>query len=290
MTLRQLEYLVAVASTGSFTAAAAQVLTSQPSFSRQVRALEEDVGGELVDRSVTPVVLTELGAAVLVHARAALEAVSDAGAAARAVSALDVGELRLATLTSIALGVLPVALGAWHREHPGVRVELLEQPSTDALEAAMLRGSADVAVGPVPDEWDGESWPLGSEELLLVLPRGDPLLEAGEPIDVRALADRPWVLYHRDSGLSPIVEAACAAAGFVPRAAVRARHTSAATELAVAGLGPTLAPANVVAPDVRPYARAAVPAVHRDIAAYTRAAPGAAARALVEVLRERVVL
>lgn len=290
MTLRQLEYLVAVAETGSFTRAAERSLTSQPSFSRQVRALEDDVGGTLVDRSTTPVVLTPLGERILVHAREALRAADDAAAAARAVSALDAGELRLATLTSIALGVVPAALGAWHRAHPGVRVELLEQPSKDALAAAMARGAADVAVGPVPDGWEGESWPLGEEELLLVLPRGDRLLEAQEPIDVRALADRPWVLYHRDSGLSPIVEAACAQAGFVPRPAVRARHTSAATELAVAGLGPTLAPANVVAPDVRPYARAAVPAVHRTIAAYTRADPGPAALALVEVLRERVVL
>ena len=290
MTLRQLEYLVAVAETGSFTHAAERALVSQPSFSRQVRALEASVGGELVDRSTSPVTLTPLGHSVLPHARDALAAASEATQAAHAVSRLEAGELRLATLTSIALGVVPGTLRAWHHLHPQVRVELIEQPSSDALVAAMARGAADVAIGPAPGDWEGVVAPLGAEELLVVLPRGDPLLDALEPIDLHDLADRPWVLYHRDSGLAPLVEAACAEAGFSPRAAVRARHTSSATELAVAGLGPTLAPGNVVAPDVRPFARSATPAVHRAIAAYTRSGPSPSAAEFVAVLRESVRL
>ncbi|MGW2995209.1 LysR family transcriptional regulator [Streptomyces sp. NPDC001193] len=71
-TLRQLEYLVTIVDTGSFTRAAELLHVTQPALSHQVRALERDAGGPLLERLPRAVRLTPMGRAMLPHARAAL--------------------------------------------------------------------------------------------------------------------------------------------------------------------------------------------------------------------------
>ncbi|WP_279583108.1 LysR family transcriptional regulator [Fodinicola feengrottensis] len=106
-TLRQLEYLVAVVDEGSFTRAAELLHVTQPALSHQIRALEQSTGGFLLERLPRSVRLTPMGRAMLPHARAALADAGRARTAARQVAHLEQGELRLATLYSVSLGVLP---------------------------------------------------------------------------------------------------------------------------------------------------------------------------------------
>src|SRR5204863_4491816 len=94
MTLRQMEYLLAVVDEGSFTRAAERLFVSQPALSHQVKALEQSVGGPLLERRPQAVHLTPLGRAFLPHATAAVRAAEDARRAARAVGQLESGELR----------------------------------------------------------------------------------------------------------------------------------------------------------------------------------------------------
>src|SRR5258708_9176573 len=84
MELRHLRYFVAVAEAGSLTVAAARELhTSQPSLSRQIRDLEDEVGAQLLTRRARGIELTRAGRAFLDHARAVLSQVEAAGEAAR---------------------------------------------------------------------------------------------------------------------------------------------------------------------------------------------------------------
>src|SRR3954469_2314155 len=153
--LRQLEYLVTVVDTGSFTRAAAQLHVTQPALSHQVRALEEQAGGRLLERLPRSVRPNPMGRALLPPARAALADAERARLAAQRAVELGCGELELATVYSVALGVLPPALRAWHAAHPDVRIRLIELRHADELAAAMAAGRADVGVGPVPPGWDG---------------------------------------------------------------------------------------------------------------------------------------
>src|SRR5437762_14388760 len=116
--LRQLEYLVTVVDTGSFTRAAEQLHVTQPALSHQMRALERSLGGPLLERLPRAVRLTPMGRAMLPHARAALADAERARCAARQASGLEHGEMELATVYSVSLGVLPPALRAWRRAHP----------------------------------------------------------------------------------------------------------------------------------------------------------------------------
>jgi DNA-binding transcriptional LysR family regulator len=291
MTLRQLEYLLAVVDEGSFTRAAERLYVSQPALSHQIKALERSVGGALLERLPQSVAPTPLGRAVLPHARTCVRAAEEAQRASQAVGGLEAGELRLATLHSIALGVVPAAIRAWRLRYPQVSFVLREFLNIDQLTDQMRLGVADVAVGSPPSGWDGPQRSLGMEELVVVLAVDDPLVQRRRrSIKLERLAERPWVLYARDNGLAPVVAEATAAAGFTPRAAVRTHHTATAAQLAAAGLGPTLIPENVVEPGFTGVLLRADPPVRRELVAFSRAEPSPLVAAFTDVLAEHAVI
>ncbi|MFE2721786.1 LysR substrate-binding domain-containing protein [Kitasatospora sp. NPDC059327] len=289
-TLRQLEYLVTVVDTGSFTRAAALLHVTQPALSHQVRALERAVGGTLLERLPRAVRLTPMGRAVLPHARAALADAERLRGAARLTAGLDGGELELATVYSISLGILPPVLRAWRRLHPRVRIRLREYAHNDELRAAMAAGQADVAVGTPPPDWEGPIRELGVEEFVLALPAEPDEAAEGRTVRLADLSGRDWVHYAPGNGLADLLDEACAEAGFRPRAAVRTEQTAAAPLLAAAGLGPALVPANIVPPGFDGLVRRPEPPVRRPLAAYARTRPDPLTAAFVELLARQACL
>jgi DNA-binding transcriptional LysR family regulator len=284
-TFRQLEYLAAVVDTGSFTRAAEQLHVTQPALSHQIRALETTVGGPLLERLPRSVRLTPMGRAVLPHARAALAEAERLHTAARRAAGLEEGELQVAAVYSITLGILPPVLRTWHRLHPGVRIRLREYPHAERLQAAMAAGRADLAIGPAPTAWEGPIRELGVEEFAIVLHADDPL--ADSPTGTVALTDlahRAWVHYAPDNGLADLLDHVCAQAGFHPKAAIRAEQTSAAPLLAAAGLGPALVPANILPPHFDGALLQPDPPVRRTLTAYTRTRPDLLTAAFADLL------
>ncbi len=282
-TLRQLEYLVTVVDQSSFTKAAELLHVTQPALSHQIRALERSAGGPLLERLPRSVRLTPTGRAMLPHARAALADAERARCAARQAAGLEVGELQIATLYSITLGVLPAALREWRRTRPNVGIRLFEHRHTDELVDAMNAGEADLAVGPDPSNWSGVTRVLGTEELVVVVAADDPAA-TGHTVKLQDLADRSWVHYAPGHGLADVLDNACAQAGFEPRIAVRTEQTAAAPALAAAGLGPALVPDNILPKDFDGHILHPEPAVRRTLTAYTRGEPDPLAAAFIDVL------
>ncbi|MFE0426024.1 LysR family transcriptional regulator, partial [Streptomyces sp. NPDC058953] len=142
MELRTLEYFVAVAEEGSFTKAAARCHVVQPAISQQIQNLERELGEPLFERRPRQVTLTPGGVALLPYARACLDA------AARAFverSQLLGGSLTLGTVSGLQGTRFPALLGAYHRRHPEVALELV-YASTSALLGRVRDGSLDAAV------------------------------------------------------------------------------------------------------------------------------------------------
>jgi DNA-binding transcriptional LysR family regulator len=281
-TLRQLEYFVTVVDEASFTRAAELLHVTQPALSHQIRTLERSAGGPLLERLPRTVRLTPTGRAMLPHARAALADAERARCAARQAAGLEVGELQIATLYSITLGVLPAALRRWRQTHPEVGIRLFEHRHTEELIEAMNAGEADLAVGPEPTDWSGVTRTLGTEELIVVVASDDPAA-TGDTIKLQDLADRAWVHYAPGHGLADVLDHACAQAGFEPRIAVRTEQTAAAPALAAAGLGPALVPDNIGLPEGS-HVLHLDPPVRRTLTAYTRGEPDPLAAAFIEVL------
>src|SRR3954470_23172758 len=145
MELRQLAYLVAVAEEASFTRAAARVSVAQPGVSAQVRQLERELGEPLLDRSGRTVRLTEVGAAVLPLARAALEAVAGMRLAVEDLTGLVHGRVAIGMIVACSSIDLTDLLAAFHVQHPGVEIVLSEDTS-DRLLAALQAGQLDLAL------------------------------------------------------------------------------------------------------------------------------------------------
>jgi LysR family hca operon transcriptional activator len=145
MELRHLRYFVAVAEAGSLTVAAHRTLhTSQPSLSRQIRDLEDEVGAQLVTRRARGIELTAAGRAFLDHARSVLSQVEAATDAARRVGHPAKPCFSMGFLTGHELKWLPEALRILHDELPKVDVMISSQYSP-LLAKALLKGTVDAA-------------------------------------------------------------------------------------------------------------------------------------------------
>src|ERR1700719_1935204 len=127
MELRHLRYFVAVADAGSLTVAARKLHTSQPSLSRQIRALEDEVGAQLLTRSARGIELTPAGRAFLEHARTALSQVEAATGAARRVAHPAKPCFSIGFLTGHELTWMPEALRILRDELPNIDVMISSQ-------------------------------------------------------------------------------------------------------------------------------------------------------------------
>jgi DNA-binding transcriptional LysR family regulator len=285
MNLRALECFLAVVDEGSFTRAARRVGITQPSLSQHVRALEAELEGPLFNRLPRRVALTPAGRTLLPEARIAVRAVERGLRSARSTLAVDGGELEIATVLSLAVGVLPRHIGAWHERYPNVSIRLHEFRHRSLLEDAVEQGVADFALGPIPVRpWDGPLETVGWEEFVLVTPARDDLARRGS-VELQELHDREWVLYHPDHGLAGIVEALCRDAGFTPRGTVRTSQAEGAVRLAAAGLGIALVPDNIVVDGIGCAVLRFRPRVVRDIAVYARVPLSPTAAAFADVVR-----
>ncbi len=188
MELRHLRYFVAVAEAGSLTVAAEQKLhTSQPSLSRQIRDLEDEVGARLLTRRARGIELTPAGRAFLEHARAVLSQVAAATEAARRVAHPAKPCFVMGFLTGHELTWMPEALQILRDELPNIDVMISSQYSP-LLANALLKGTVDAAFLRREEGMPELAFNLlVKEPLVVVLPSDHRLavLKAISPADIK---------------------------------------------------------------------------------------------------------
>jgi DNA-binding transcriptional LysR family regulator len=176
--LRHLLALMAVADTGTFSAAAEHLGYTQSAVSQQIGTLERMVGTPLFERpgGRRPVRLTAAGETLLGHARAVLARVSSAAADLRALASGEQGELRVGTLPSIGTKILPRLLGNFRAEWPGIEIALRESGDTAALIRAVETGDVDVTFIEIGQHETGplEVRPLLDDPMVFVAPAAAP--------------------------------------------------------------------------------------------------------------------
>jgi DNA-binding transcriptional LysR family regulator len=291
----RLRVLHAVATHGSITGAAAALLQSQPSVSRQVALLERETGRSLVERTPRGVRLTPAGELLARHAEEVLERLAAAETALARLEAREGVLVRVAAFPSAAVALVVPAVGDLAAARPGLAVRFRELAPELAV-AGIEQGEIDVGVvfhrsgddGAVPAGL--RRVPLLRDPFLVALPAAHPL--AGRPaVDLAELAGDGWI-----EGTSPasgrLIRRACLAAGFAPRIVAQADHAPIIHGLVAAGVGATLVTrlgAPVAPPGVALLPVAGAPPA-RDVAAVLRAADAAApaVAALVERLQARV--
>ncbi len=170
--LKQLQYLLALADHGSFSAAASACNVTQSTLSAGIATLEELLGQKLADRSQRQVVLTATGMETVAQARPLLQAASDLVARARRQDAPLSGPLRLGIIPTIAPYLLPVILPDIKERFPGLDLQLREETSS-RLAAALKAGQIDLALLAFPYDTPGMTQTrLTDEAFLLACPKG----------------------------------------------------------------------------------------------------------------------
>jgi DNA-binding transcriptional LysR family regulator len=248
MDLRHLRYFLCVAEEMHFGRAALRLGISQPPLSQQIRALEDELGVRLFDRTSRRVRLTEVGRLFEPEARATLLQADRAAQTARMAQRAEIGHLGLGFTTSGPF--VPQIAGALYRfrqAHPDVELILHEQGRDEQIENVRNR-QLDIGIirdflPPVlPDDMMSQC--LLAEEMVLALRADHPLaLRVTDP-GIADLAEEPLVLYGapNGAGFTEHFLALCERAGFVPRIAHEARSLATLLGLVSAGFGPTIIP------------------------------------------------
>lgn len=198
--VRDLRYFVAVAEELHFTRAAEKLYVSQPALSKQIRALERQLGAELFRRDRQGVALTAAGAALLPYAQRVLAVWAEGAAALAEVGAAERSTLVVGMSTSPGRGgLLPAIRSRFTAARPEANVRL-RQVSWDDPTAGLADGDADVAFVwlPLPDA-ERYGWTVVAEEPRLVaLPDTHPLAARAE-VDFADLVDEPFLALPPDS-------------------------------------------------------------------------------------------
>ncbi len=236
VTLRQLRTFKKVADLSSFSLAAHELRLSQPSVSYQVKELEASLGLPLLDRLGKRVQLTEAGTVLYTYARRALDVLDEASVALEEMRGIKRGNLRVGASTTVGIYLLPAALGAFKKLHPGLVISL-EIGTRVRVQEQVLRSELDLAVvGPALKDPDLAILPFISDELVVVAPAGH-RLAGRRGLVLKDLQDQPFVMREPASGSRWSFEKAARKAGAKLTVAMELGSNGAIKHAVESGLG-----------------------------------------------------
>jgi DNA-binding transcriptional LysR family regulator len=243
--LRHLEAFVAVARHGSFTRAAKSLNVSQPTFTVQIRQLEEAVGVRLLDRTTRSVQLTQAGRELAPALERSLKDLSSLLASTTALSSQTSGHVSVAALPSLCGSMLPRVIAAFNKKHQGISVQLVDSLGI-RIPALVKSGAVDFGLGGMEKtDPDIDFTPMFRHQMHAVFLPGSPL-EGRKPLTLKDLTAFPLILMSRDSTVRAVVDSGLAAIGHFATPAYEAAYMSTALGMVRAGLGVTILPSSAL--------------------------------------------
>ncbi len=250
MDSRKLAHFAAVAEVGNFTRAAETLHLSQSGLSASIRALENDLGCALFERTTRSVLLTTAGRLLYQHAPTILRQIADTQSSLDALKDCHAGTFALGVVQTLTVVDLPSVLAQFHRQYERVDVTLTEAPSADLLDA-VGNGHLDLAYVAL----DSSALPQGlvalrsyTERLVLVVGDVHPLAERSA-IELTELDEHAFVDFQAGLGLETVVAALFAEAGVDRRVAFRVSEMDLVLDLVRHGLGVSVVPESIAQRD-----------------------------------------
>jgi len=244
MELRHLRYFVAVAEDLNFTRAAAKLRLAQPSLTRQIHNLEEEIGVRLLSRSKSHVALTEEGRSFLVDARRILALATESILSVQRLSRGETGQLNIAYLSNSDFELLPETLAAFRQTFPHVALNLFDMAPAEqfrALEARKI-DLGFVGLPPPASFCDLRSESIARHRTVAVLSVKHPLTRKRQ-VNLRELKTMFFVGLSEKThpGFRDWLNETCRSAGFTPRVLQDAELEPALMTFVAEGLGVSLA-------------------------------------------------
>lgn len=241
ITLKQIRAFVAVADTGSFTAAAVVVNSTQSSLSVLIRELEDIVGLLLFDRTTRKLALTDAGKEYLTHARRIIAEVEHAHLSTSELVGRKRGRIVVAAAPIIAAVLLPPVVERFHRTYPNISIVVEDIPPSE-IAAGVVSGQFDCGLGVFNSNLEAvEVTPVMDERLLLICPAGHPLAAALE-VKWADLRDLPIVAIKAGSDIRRELDIRLRVAGIVEPPVIEVRQMTSVLGMVAAGLGVAIWP------------------------------------------------
>ncbi|KCZ93419.1 LysR family transcriptional regulator [Hyphomonas johnsonii] len=213
-TLRQLQYLTAIAETGRFGEAAKRLNVSQPGLSSQISNMEEELGAVLIERAPSGALLTPKGLEIAARAKHILRDVEDLKAVARHDADQLEGLYRIGVLPIVGPYLLPLAVRQLHAKFPLLRFHVREEPAND-LETHLHEGLFDTIISSVADHSRVHHVSLFDEELWICVAPDDPLARDPDPVALSDLEGRLFLTLGSRDRLNVAIENIADAAGAI---------------------------------------------------------------------------
>lgn len=246
--LRHLRYFSAVARELSFSRAAEQLHIAQPPLSRQIKALEDELGAELLDRTSRPLRLTPAGRFFQAQARQVLDKMAEIQAATARIAGGARTWFGLGFVPSTLYGALPEVIRRFREAQPTVELSLFEMTTMEQFDA-LKAGRIDVGFGRLPiDDDDIVAELVRDEAVMAALPANHRLVQH-KKLTLAKLASEPLLLYPakpRPSYADQVLEM-FRSRGLRPAIALETNEVQTAIGLVVAGIGYALVPQSVQA-------------------------------------------
>ncbi len=244
MNLDQLRGFVEIARVGRFTRAAESLHLAQPSLSRQIAALEQDLGAPLFTRTPAGARLTSAGESLLPWARRMLSDATSARRELGELAGLERGRVRLGATPTLCISLVAETLTEFHATHPAIDLALVEQGSLRLLDD-LAAGELDIALVTTsrpPGDDRVVLEPLLTEELVVVSATALP----GDALALAEVAELPQIVFSATYDLRAATDAAFDAAGLSPRVVVEGAEMDAVLRFVERGLGIAIVPAIVL--------------------------------------------
>ncbi|WP_046212704.1 cidABC operon transcriptional activator CidR [Paenibacillus wulumuqiensis] len=244
MDIRHLQYFIEVARLGSFTRAAEALFITQPTISKTIRSLEEELGAPLFNRVGRSVELTDAGKVIEQQAQNIVKSFHSLSSQLDDLRNLKSGHLRIGLPPMIGSRFFPQIIGRFHQMYPNVTIQLFEDGGKK-VESDVVNGSLDIGVTVLPvTENILEYFSFTEEKLNLIVPNNHRLAGATE-VQMSELAEDFFVIFREDFTLHGRIIEACIRVGFQPRIIYESSQWDLISEMVGAGLGVALLPETI---------------------------------------------
>ena len=241
MDIRALRYFVELVREQSFTRASEKLFVTQPTISKMIRNMEEELGQPLLSRSGRRFTLTDSGRVLFNRAQTILAEMQQLEDELADLQSLKHGRLTLGIPPMVG-HVYADLIRAYRTRYPGVELSLVEYGGR-RIEQAVLEGELDLAITMLPTREEAalSALDLDCYPIRVVLP-ALPRWHDDAPLQLDALQDEPFLLYTRAFTLSERLEQACQQAGFEPQVAARSSQWDFLIAMVRSGMGVAFLP------------------------------------------------
>jgi len=241
MDVRALRYFVEVVRQQSFTRAAERLYVTQPTISKMLRQLEEELDCTLLIREGRKLHLTDTGQAVYQRGLAILQEFKQLETEIGDINELKTGELRLGIPPMVGMQIVG-SISAFRQRYPGIELKISEFGGL-TVQQAVLSGSLDLALTalPVAEDLPLNTLPLMSHRLCVLVPRSEPWLNRNN-VTLAELAEQQILIFNEEFSLNRQLMQAFQRSGFTPKIAVRSGQWDFLAAMVQAGMGVAVLP------------------------------------------------